>query len=73
MYWCKADAVHLIVLQSEDSSAEDWVAVPDTDIASSVKCFFDISTLGEFTMKGFSLDYWSQLGGNGVTYVLRNL
>ena len=63
-----SDNVQLTFLQSEGSSAADWVCVPHEDIDTSVKCFFDIDALGEFDLKGYSLDFYTSLGGNGVHY-----
>ena len=45
IFSCVADAAQLIFLQSEDSSAEEWVMVPDDDVKNSAKMFFDIETV----------------------------
>ena len=65
-----SDAVELNFLQSEDSSAEEWEIVPDHEggVAVSTKCFFDIDSLGEFELKGFSIETYNRMGGNGVPY-----
>jgi hypothetical protein len=65
-----SDAVELIFIQSEDSSSDDWEIVPDHEdgVAKSAKCFFDIESLGEFELKGFSIDCYNQMGGNGIPY-----
>ena len=65
-----SDAVELTFLQSEDSSSDEWEIVPDYEkgVAKSTKCFFDIDSLGEFELKGFSVDCYNQMGGNGIMY-----
>jgi hypothetical protein len=64
-----SDAVEMIFLQSEDSTADDWVLVPDdAPVDNCAKCFFDIAALGEFHLKGFSVDCYNQMGGNGIPY-----
>jgi len=63
-----SDAVDIIILQSEDGDAEDWVLRQHENVESSVQFFYNVFETPEWDVNGFSLDFFESMGGNGVMY-----
>ena len=61
-----SDAIVMHLMQEEFSSAEEWILVPwqgGEGVENSVKCFWDIDDTIEFSLNGFSLDFYRSFPG----------
>jgi len=63
-----ADAVEILVLQDETENADDWVLRPHENMENAIQFFYNVFETTEWSVNGFSMDFFENIGGNGVKY-----